>query len=40
MRLALARVITAAQADRIALTLHVVLAAGVFVFLTATVLVQ
>lgn len=36
----LARVMTAAQADRIALTVHVVLTASVFVFLTAMVLVR
>ncbi len=40
MRLPLARVMTAAQADRIALALHVVLTASVFVFLAAMVLVQ
>jgi len=40
MRLALPRLATPAQADRIALTLHVVPAASVFVFLTAMVLVE
>ena len=40
MRLALARAITAAQADRLALSFHIVLTASVFVFLVAMVLVR